>query len=576
MYFNSIGHYLKFGSGNEQLSTYSLRRQYYNLSVRREASETLVDSCTRHFRKISRDIINNFSETVLQDITDNSLNKNSTDGDKITRIELDRNFYKGSSNFKKLDKLIDKYDLNISHHSIIPLSLILRFFDEWSESFSVISNSEQCLNMNSASFSQLNRQFLNNSGAPDSDVNQFFTNHSILDDLRNHLSASDIGGNFFLGPDRSSRGLFFPRHNELNFEAMFSFEFDSEPIIGEEHYRELLVLFKRLIGYVAMDSEEVTPLERYTSGFELYVSMMTTFSSYEAASFNIDQWEYRTATEEELSTLNLWKRSKYRGRKFWVIKKNFRRPKRNVIQEKKVCYSIDQYSKQRWSEFVVYLMRAFVKAEASNQTIPWSGEFSWLYLKYRINLSLSNATENCMDEKFDTFLYYKISQYQEWSDCISFKESDESNEWCQAWMRIMLNTDVGSSSSWKDPRQIQFHQDLTVIVDWLRDKIVYEYPTKSMSSQVSDKKVVCYRNALSLACPNVCRSLVLPENDDIFYERKWILENDNIIQCRCPENTDNTSRSIFQWFKHLWEGGMNSPCVMGLPEYNLTRYTDLR
>lgn len=419
---------------------------------------------------------------------------------------------------------------------------------------------------------------------------QLLPNHTSIDELRRQLFSSDLSGNFFMGPEPYNRGPFLPHFDRRHIETvrMLSFEFESAPILGQEHYQELLSLFKRLIDYVGMDPERANPVERYLSGVEIYISMMTTFSSYETPSMNIDQWEERTMTEEELSRLDEWKRDNYRGRKFWAIKKSFTRTRRSETQKEETCYSLEELSKQRWSELIVYMMSAFLQAGSAGEFIVWSDNFARLYLRYRAGSSL-NIVDDCLNKNFDTFLYSKISRMQDWSNCVHFSLSEKPDDWCQAWRRIMLNYNNGIS---KPIRPRKFHQDLKTLIDWLSDKIFTKSSIKSVVlknhlAESRAKNIVCYKNTSSLACPNTCRSFNFHENsslsEDISYERKWTFGHSNVLKCQCPEDnlnitadTNSSDESFLGILKNFWEAVLSSPCEKNSPTYDSPRCTDLR
>lgn len=177
----------------------------------------------------------------------------------------------------------------------------------------------------------------------------------------------------------------------------------------------------------------------------------------------------------------------------------------------------------------------------------------------------------------------KISQTDEWRDCVSFNE-DEPDSWCSAWRRIMLNSNVGNGAEFSKFEPELFHRDVKTLLHWLWRKISIESPMKAgeLSVDLTIKNIVCYRNASTLACPNNCRQNLykvpsgrskreLDSPDTIFYKRQWLLEVDNMMRCQCPEDyagsnfnsrtmtpamnvstsTDSEDDSIFDKFMHL-------------------------
>lgn len=368
----------------------------------------------------------------------------------------------------------EKNSVRTAEYNIIPLPLIMRFFEQWYYSFTMLpSNFQKCAEATSFSPTKY-REFLNNGSNNDSSeeennyINLFFSNQSSLFGWSERFFTSDIRGNFFVGP--RNRAPFHSRFDQSDVEALMLFDFDSESILEQEHYQELLSLFKRLINYVAIDSENTSYFETYTSGIEIYFSMMRTLGSYETRPLNINQWEERTMTEEELSRFNVLERNNYRGRKFWAIRKNFKRSKRSVKYNQEVHYSLEFFSEHRWSELVVYSLKAFLAAEISLETTPWSDEFYNLYHQYQSNLRSDNDGDDCLYRSFDTFLLSKFSQTPEWSDCIILNKSKILKEWCQAWKRL-IDFNFNSQNPWKKTSTKQFHQDLKTFLKWLSARI---------------------------------------------------------------------------------------------------------
>lgn len=481
MYLAAIGEYLKYGpdDGDDNtdqsrplLPNYEGRRRFYELSLNREALETLMESCTIYFQKLSRDVLKDFSSTVLRNVTI-----------KQNHSVKNKRIHNSDKKSSKDDSGIPNEGLPTQQYDIIPLPLILRFFEEWSHSFTMRADLFRC--SNAASFSRIAKIFSNNdsmekdrydTGQQDNEAFLFLSRYLNYNDLRLQLFSSINRGNFFIGPEAYLRGPLLPWFGQLDIRLLLAFESECEPIIGREHYQELQSLFKRLVDYVGLDPAQTTTFERYITGLEIYISMMTTFSSYEAPPIDMDLWEERTMTERELSRLTASDRNNYRGKKFWAIKKKFRRPERSIGQ--KLRYSNEQSTKERWSQFVVYLMSTFLETEAST---PWADDFARLYMEFKSK----PKHDECLNDKFDTFLYSKISHIQEWVDCVRFR-STGSYEWCKTLRRIMLSSDLETSgSSWKNRTSKEFHRDLRTLVSWLWQKVSMG-SKKRMSPKIVD------------------------------------------------------------------------------------------
>lgn len=110
--------------------------QYYYSSVRRHALEILIDSCTRNFRRLSRDILNDFSNTILRNVSITASDKNYT-SEAGNKKQSNRNVSSNSENFYEVR---ENHGLIISHYDVIPLPLIWSFFVEWSDSYEMIPN----------------------------------------------------------------------------------------------------------------------------------------------------------------------------------------------------------------------------------------------------------------------------------------------------------------------------------------------------------------------------------------------------------------------------------------------------
>lgn len=191
---------------------------------------------------------------------------------------------------------------------------------------------------------------------------------------------------------------------------IYRFEYDCEPLIGHQHCEELLNLHIRLLDYVGSNPYEISFYERYTLGTEIYDLMMMIFSSYETPPPNLDLWEQRWPTEAELSEMfgDFDEYADLPPSRFWDIKRNFPKSKRSVLQEKEFC-SMEEISEMRWSEFIVYLMSMFLKANFDDKPLSWSNDFSRLYREYQYKSSPNTVDKAFSNKKFDTFLYLRLS-----------------------------------------------------------------------------------------------------------------------------------------------------------------------
>lgn len=495
-FYSSLAVFLRYGSNfnpsteySRPLPNYEERIRYYDLNIQRDVLQTLMDACIHRHDDDYREHIQSFSRTVLEDLCDKQEASSAASSTRFLCFRFRRqNIFKKilSIFFGKKKSISQEAVLNntidfdglvvngirIRRYNIIPLELINTFFEEWSQSFAQIMYRNECM-----------RAYFNNFGTTSSSQDGFVeqvTDHTDISNLRETFDRLGMHGNSFYGPAVHRNPYhrhFFDNHfssRTTETRVVYRFEYDCAPIIGDEHYEELLNLYKRLISYIATDPYKSNFLERYMSGIEIYNAMMRIFSTYKTPPMNFELWEERTLTEEELSTafdIDSIQRLYFSLWKFWDIKKKLKKSKRSVLEEE-VC-SVTQVPELRWSEFIVYLMNVFLQAKISGKTVVWSNDFSSLYRHYQLDAFSNNVTgSDCVNKNFDTFLYLKLLKMKEWSECIDSKESDVTVEWCRAWRRVMLDFNLGSSATWNKLSYKNFHRDSKTLMVWLRKKIV--------------------------------------------------------------------------------------------------------
>lgn len=118
----------------------------------------------------------------------------------------------------------------------------------------------------------LNIDFTKVSSKPD-----FFRHQNRWNSTRFSITQSlqtwSPGGNIFIRPAHRSRCSFYPSFGKEDEETMGAFEFEAELIIGEQHYQEMLMLFKRLIHYINVNPLQTTNFDRDLEGFELLTTI---------------------------------------------------------------------------------------------------------------------------------------------------------------------------------------------------------------------------------------------------------------------------------------------------------------
>lgn len=81
-----------------------------------------------------------------------------------------------------------------------------------------------------------------------------------------------------------------------------------------------------------------------------------------------------------------------------------------------------------------------MEAQSHEDSLNWSCNFKCLLNDYMFNKSTSSANSNqstCLN--FDEYLYWRISSFKDWNDCIHNQFSSSKLEWCLAWRRFVEN-----------------------------------------------------------------------------------------------------------------------------------------
>lgn len=601
------------------------RSNYLSLRIIEIFLEVIEEACTQHFRRDLQYIFNPrnqrfaFRDHVFVQ-SDHCLCTRPPRNDRRCyagreirglrepklfrmRLEILESDYKQffSVNYDEARSKARIQDLRVSKHHIIPRALIRAFLKVW-----LLDNDERVVSSTNPIFHGCGRiiyerlkhsikkiiiyQLAKTNDRTGVDwINYDYKALSNDDILYSYLEGWFIessGGNIFLGPE--NRGPLDPSVGlEYNLVNIRGFEFDCEPIVGTQRYEEMYTLFHRLYSYV-VEAPKLSQFDRFITGIELCYSMFTTFERYELTTLNMDLWEERELTEEELSRLNEIYRVLHRGVKYWSIKRPPRSDRTERSSEElknpKKCYKVDEISKRRWSEFIVDSMKTSLRANGIGESISWTCHLVQLYFIYRF-LSTSSSSKNpdCSIKNFDSFLYSKISKTREWQECIAHETLKEPEEWCRAWRRIMLNSNTESFdfNRKNGTRPEQFHRDTETLMRWLVSRIPIENTRESPSDVVNQNVVtmntVCYapKNASTMACPNVCKGKISKRDTslyaDLSYEIEWIKDTgDGKLRCQCPsDSTVTTEKSSRFW---NWA----NRCIEGSPKYDPYHCKDLR
>lgn len=503
-YFQNVKRRLQYGENCNKgdgnfalLPNHGYRLDYFERRISIKLLEMIVGTCTENFSqkfKIIRDKVRKtFSIRRLNTVRSSVCANNNLS----TRVDLEKMYPSVAKTKQRISKIYPSNSdcnnhnvkpyarkkipdgLKTAHYNIIPRSLMVKFYDLWvnnsiTDGRLISANCPIKARLKRLLTKILNFDFIDESLESDEynlnyNINSYFYHNDVL----LSLLAWNPGGNIFLGPSQKNRGPFYPLFGLQGEETMNAFEVDVESIIGEEHYREMLTLYRRLIRYVYTDDWDTTPHERFITGSELVISIIITLIGRKTTPMNIEQWEEITMTEEQLLKFDEAERCTFRGKKFWVIKKNHKRYERFAVQKIEKSYSVEQFSKNRWSEFIAYVMSTFLLSQSTHESETWSCDFLRLYLEYHLNTQFSNNS-SCENKNFDTYLYLKISFSQKWSDCISFNKSKVLAEWCQALKRVMFEYNLDCGNSMENIQPKQFYQDLNILMKWLLQNVLFK------------------------------------------------------------------------------------------------------
>lgn len=399
-----------------------------------------------------------------------------------------------------------------TQYYIIPLPLISKFFQVWLADEPINFQEDEDLHLNSCALTLIgrlkrsmqklviarlksSREFsYQNRYKIEIDV-ELYENDTFSVDLLSHAD-NWLNGNIFLGP--SNRGPFDPNFNKSSEESLTAFEVYVAPIIGQSHYKKIVSLYTELRSFVRTVGE-MDPVERIIEGFNLFFSMTILMNEYGLTLMNLEQWEERGPTDEELTDVkdeNL--KRELKNEKFWAIKRDQERPQRDTGRSfdsriepvEKRFYSLEQ-SKYRWSKFVMKLME--LSLTARKQAPAWLCNFTQLYNDYLFNYANVKENNSFSPVSFDQFLYSKISRSIDWRRCVQLEELTTKKKWCLAWRRViaMPNTPINISGNRYEFAKrfasrgqiimVRYSKDIEVLMDWLIRKIKFKKCDKNES-----------------------------------------------------------------------------------------------
>lgn len=297
-YYRALGNYLRYGPNfnprdefPQLQANYEERVRYYDLKIQREVLQTLIDTCELDMNENIRDRMQNLSTSVLKNLCDKQTQASNFTNDNL--IENLKNCYSkfyqrlrasireqvlnlfrmyvveyaiGQNITLNISGIQENERLSVMRYEVIQPLLIELFFHVWDRSMTQIILHNECV----YAYFQLNRD----QGTLRDNIIRQVTSFTDITSLRETFDNLELHGNYFYGPmNRVPYNIDFidygfnPRHPE---NILYRFEYDSAAIIGQEHYNELLNLYKSLIDYVSSNPYEFTSLERYTRGMEIY------------------------------------------------------------------------------------------------------------------------------------------------------------------------------------------------------------------------------------------------------------------------------------------------------------------
>lgn len=412
--------------------------------------------------------------------------------------------------------------LNVSQYNIIPLPLISQFFRVW---FDDALEDIPEVNINNCLFTLIGRlrrsmkkllivQIRNAGLLP---IHELHTIVSSLGSFENpnfftelfRRANSWLRGIGFLG--HRNRGPFSPEYGRRGPQLQLAFEHDAEPIIGRVRHRNLLQLHNGIFEFV-LTAEQETPLDRLLNGYYLFSSMMFRLVRYDLTPMDEEQWEEREPTDEDLARVtNPELKRRLKTEKYYAIKKiphlRDRRSEEYFHYEVEEELPTTGLVKHSWNQLIMNLMRFSIDARSRNKTLSWSCNLTSWYNDY-----FSHGLDDpAICKSFSKFILSKISLNRNWQECNNGTSLMVSEDWCQAWRRILnLSKNLTNESLETDmiqPLSKSHLEDVTILMRWMSpetgsrvcrklepgfDELSFVPYEKSNDCNNSKDTVVCY------------------------------------------------------------------------------------
>lgn len=288
-----------------------------------------------------------------------------------------------------------------------------------------------------------------------------------------------LRGNIFLGP--ADRGPFDPTF-DLNQEGLLrAFEMDAAPIIGQDRFDELLLLFYDLQDFMGTIyiPRDLPPIWRLLDGFDLFINILNSMIGTNVTPLEPRQWELCVPTEQELRNVRTEElRRSLRNQSFWAISKSSSRSPRSTNHfQVEVIESSENLSLQdlrhQWTKFVVNVMTISTESNFRGESLIWLCNFTRLYNDFLFDQKVSiKITEDCPTcLSFDEYLYKKVSHSSDWIRCN--KGFETSGDWCLAWKNIRTpgRTEYNDENQNDGMDDTIFTKDVETLMHWLSSKI---------------------------------------------------------------------------------------------------------
>lgn len=184
-------------------------------------------------------------------------------------------------------------------------------------------------------------------------------------------------------------------------------------------------------------------LTRLLQGFIVFNSMALILVIFEVTPMNIEQWEERYLTDEELSRIRSEERRReVRTQKYWAVRKlnqrderfvkNYHRYKGTESPEIKDLRTAEHLI-DRWNDFVKDMLIMSIESNSAGKSLSWSCKLTRLHMNYLIDKSKLRNFNHASCISFDSYLYSKISRSSYWFECNYNENLTVWKEWCLAW-----------------------------------------------------------------------------------------------------------------------------------------------